>query len=193
MSPTPITKDPRSDEQLVAAVNEGDAGAFEALYLRYRDWSVALAFRFTGDRDAALDVMQEAFLYLLRKFPGFALTAQMKTFLYPVIRHLAIAAAQKSRRFSSPTLGASDDELIDRLPAPPPATAPGANLGDLHAVLARLPAGQREVVVLRFVDDLSLQEIAAALGIPLGTVKSRLHLALATLRDDPRTKKYFEP
>ncbi len=50
----------------------------------------------------------------------------------------------------------------------------------------------REVVLMRFVDDLSLQEIAAALAIPTGTVKSRLHNALATLRDDPRTRRYFE-
>src|SRR5690348_8926110 len=103
MSPTPDVSDPRTDDELVAAINDGDAAAFEALYLRYRDWSTALAFRFTADRDAALDVMQEAFLYLLRKFPGFTLTAQMKTFLYPVIRHLAIALAQKTRRFYSPT------------------------------------------------------------------------------------------
>jgi RNA polymerase sigma-70 factor (ECF subfamily) len=54
-----------------------------------------------------------------------------------------------------------------------------------------LSAGQREVLLARFVDEMSLEEIAAALEIPLGTVKSRIHNALATLRDDPRTRNYF--
>ena len=56
-----------------------------------------------------------------------------------------------------------------------------------------LPETHREVVLMRFVDGLSLDEIATALDIPLGTVKSRLHNALNALRADPRVRKYFEP
>jgi len=70
--------DARNDLELIAAINDGDAAAFEALYFRYRNWVVGLAYRFTGDCDAALDVMQETFLYLLRKFPGFRLTANQR-------------------------------------------------------------------------------------------------------------------
>ena len=55
-----------------------------------------------------------------------------------------------------------------------------------------LPEGQQEVLLLRFVDDLSLREVAAALGIPVGPVKSRLHQAIATLREDPRTRALFD-
>lgn len=57
--------------------------------------------------------------------------------------------------------------------------------------MAALPETHREVVLMRFVDDMSLGEIAEALGIPLGTVKSRLHNALETLRHDPATRRYF--
>jgi hypothetical protein len=57
--------------ELVAAINDGDPTAFEVLYFRYRDWVAALAFRFTGDEHAALDVLQETILYVLRKLPGF--------------------------------------------------------------------------------------------------------------------------
>lgn len=53
------------DAELVAAINQGDHAAFETLYRRHRDWTVNLAFRFTGDEALALDVMQETFLYLL--------------------------------------------------------------------------------------------------------------------------------
>ena len=58
-------------------------------------------------------------------------------------------------------------------------------------MLSMLPPGQRQVLLMRFVDDMTLAEIALALEIPEGTVKSRLHNALAALRDDPRTRQYF--
>ena len=87
-------EDPRSDGQLIDAINRGAHGggaraAFEVLYRRHRDWVVSLAYRFTGNRDDALDVMQETFIYLLGKFPGLALTAKLTTFLYPVVKHIA--------------------------------------------------------------------------------------------------------
>jgi RNA polymerase sigma-70 factor, ECF subfamily len=63
---------------------------------------------------------------------------------------------------------------------------------ELAQIVRRLPEGQQEVVLLRFVDDLSLEEIAQALEIPLGTVKSRLHHAISTLRTDPATRAYSE-
>ena len=158
--------------------------AFEALYLRYRDWVYRLAWRFTGNREDALDVLQETFAYLLGKFPGFELTAAMTTFLYPVVKHLAATARNKNGRFSS------DIGVLGEIAAPE-SQAPGGSRGDLAAVLAALPEDQREVVLMRFVDSMSLQEIAAALDIPLGTVKSRLHNALNTLRTDRRTRDYF--
>jgi RNA polymerase sigma-70 factor (ECF subfamily) len=176
--------DPRSDEQLIAAANAGDPAAFEALYLRYRDWVLRLACRFTGDHDAALDVLQETFLYFLRKFPGFHLTARLTTFLYPAVRNLALADRRKRNR-------AGDPAPLDALPAPP-SPPPGVH-DDLQAVLAILPDLHREVLLMRCVDDLSLAEIAAALGVPLGTVKSRLHAALERLRADPRAARYFAP
>ena len=171
------------DAELVAAINQGSHAAFEILYRRHRDWTVNLAFRFTGDEALALDVMQETFLYLLRKFPGFELRAQLRTFLYPAVRNLSIAARRKAGRCQA---GDAESEILVGLPAPEVSLAGDS---DLAAVLANLPLPHREVLLLRFVDGFSLEEIAAALGIPLGTVKSRLHNALKTLRDDPRTRE----
>ena len=175
-----------TDAELVAAINRGDAAAFEILYFRHRDWVAALAYRFTGDSDAALDVLQETFLYFLKKFPGFRLTANLKTFLYPAVRNLSIAARRKAARYQATP---AELEQLEHAPAPPVA---GAEADDLPFVLATLPEEQREVLLLRFVDGLSLAEIAEAMGIPLGTVKSRLHNALQTLRQDERTKSFFD-
>jgi RNA polymerase sigma-70 factor, ECF subfamily len=180
------TQAARSDVELVAAINSGDAAAFEILYLRHRDWVAGLAYRFTGHSDASLDVLQETFLYLLRKFPGFQLTANLKTFLYPAVRHLAIAARQKAARYQATT---AELEQLEHAPAP---QATGAEADVLQFVLSALPEEQREVLLLRFVDGLSLAETAEALDIPLGTVKSRLHNALQTLRQDQRTRNFFE-
>jgi len=176
-------EDSRTDQQLVAALNAGDTSGFDALYHRYRDCVVRLARRFTGSDDDALDVLQETFAYVFGKFPGFSLSAKMTTFLYPVVRNLSIAARKKSARHR----GA--DPNMEPLIAP---AAPAGGRAELALVMQALPEGQREAVLLRFVDGLSLQEIASALGIPEGTVKSRLHHALNALRADPRVRSYFD-
>ena len=179
--------DPRPDLELVRALNGGDVAAFDALYYRHRDWVVRLAHRFTGNADDALDVMQEAFSYLFRKFPGFVLTASMTTFLYPVVKNLSIAAKRKRNRLAQLP---EDSSLPD--PPAPQGVDYDAERRELAAVLAALPEAQRETLLMRFVDGMSLAEIAEALGVPEGTVKSRLHNAVATLRKDERTLKFFE-
>ncbi|MCI0343203.1 MAG: RNA polymerase sigma factor [Planctomycetales bacterium] len=173
--------DPRSDEDLVAAANGGDVAAFEALYRRHRDWVVRLAFRFTGDHDSALDVLQETFSYLLRKFPGLVLTGKLTTLLYPVVRHTALHSRRKARRAVP----------LETTTVDPPAREPErpGTREELAAVLRGLSEEHRETLLLRFVDGLSLEEIARTLGIPTGTVKSRLHNALQHLREDPRTRQ----
>ena len=178
--------DPRSDRELVRAINSGELCAFDALYYRYRDWVVRLARRFTGHDEDALDVLQDAFGYVFRKFPGFELTASMTTFLFPVVKNLSIAARRKRVRL------AQLPEDPGGMPAAPAGSAPESSREELHAVLAALPDGQRDVLLMRFVDGMSLAEIGEALGIPEGTVKSRLHNAIATLRDDERIARYFE-
>ncbi len=177
-------QDSRTDQQLIAAINAGDTEAFEALYRRYRDWSVSLAYRFAHDRDAALDVMQEAFIYLLRQFPGFELTARFTTFFYPVVRHLAHQRQRKVQRETAPLTHAAEPFASDD---DPPDEAREA----LDALLAEMPEAQREAIVLRFVEGMSIEDIAAAMEVPPGTVKSRLHHGLRRLREDPRTKNFF--
>ena len=174
----------KTDRQLVDEINRRDPDAFETLYRRYRNWVLALARRFTGSGEQAQDVLQEAFLYLLKKFPGFQLRCSMKTFLYPAVLHISITIARQSRKT------VSDEAAINELPAPD--CQRSDTQAELAIVLAQLPGEQRQIVLMRFVDDMSLDEIAQALDTPLSTVKSRLYRALEILRNDPATKKYFE-
>lgn len=179
--------DQRSDQELLRLCNHGNATdatrAFEALYKRHKAYVIRVALRFVRDHDTALDVLQETFSYLLRKFPpsgdGLTLTAQMTTFLYPVARNTAITLMRKADRFPA-AAGCKPDDL-------PENTVPES--GDITEALGDLSDAHREVILLRFVDDMSLQEIASALAIPVGTVKSRLHLAIRQLRESPQIRK----
>lgn len=173
-----------SDEELIELANKGDAEAFETLYYQYRDWVFRLAWRFTGNRDQALDVLQETFIYLLSKLPNLKLTARMTTFLYPVVKHLSLTISRGNRQQIHP------DKPLNELPLPV-STNTGDSQTDLRTVLAVLPDEQREVILMRFVDDMKIREIAKALRVPVGTIKSRLYNALQTLRLDRRTQDYF--
>ena len=178
--------DSRSDLELIDAVNEGESSAFDVLYLRHRDWVVNLAFRFTRDRDLALDVLQETFLYFLKKFPGFRLTAKLTTFFYPAVRNLSLTAVKKARRFQS------DEEIGEHVEAPEEVAPVENQREQLAAVMSELSEEHREVLLLRFVEGMKMGEIAETMGIPTGTVKSRLHNALTALRKDERTRKFFD-
>ena len=177
----------RSDGELVAAVNRGDWQAFDLLYFRYRDWTFRLAWRFCGSETDAHDVVQEVFVYLAGKFrTGLDLRAGLTTLLYPAVKHTALALKKKRARLqpmaeetdvAAPILGADVDAV--RV--------------ELAAVLRALTEAHREVLLMRFVDDMTLEEIGAALAVPVGTVKSRLHHALAAVRENPSLRNYFEP
>lgn len=179
--------DPRSDRALVGAANKGDARAFEALYERHKGFAMRVAMRFARDPDLAADAVQETFMYLLGKFPGFELRSALTTFLYPAIKHNAIAAARKARR-QRPVGDALPEGSIEPLDPP----EEGEQRASLARVMGVLPPAQLEVVLMRFVDGMDNNTIALALGIPVGTVKTRIHHALRTLRDDPGTRAYFE-
>ncbi len=167
--------DETSDEELVAAANAGDEGALEALYYRHRDWVVSHARRITRNREDALDVLQETFAYLFSRFPGFELRAKMTTFLYPAVRNLSLQKLRKRGRTVRLEEGAPEQ-------AAPESRDMEAEKRDLKETVRGLPPAEREVVVLRFADGMTLREIARVLGCPLGTVKSRLHSALTRLR-----------
>lgn len=179
-----------SDAELVDLCNTGDRGgaiaAFETLYARHKDYVLRVAFRYVGDADLALDVLQDTFSYILRKFPppgeGLVLKAQLQTLLYVVAKNNAISILRKASK------GETGGEIDpDELPAPG-----YRDSGDLATLLQGLTPGQREIITLRFVDDLPLKAIAETLEIPPGTVKSRLHKAIEAMRKLPSVKDFFE-
>jgi RNA polymerase sigma-70 factor (ECF subfamily) len=167
-----------TDEALVTRANRGERAGFEGLYFRYREWAYRLAWRYSANEADAADVVQEVFVWLAKKFPGFELKAKMTTVLYPAVKHTALAVRRKRRR-----------EVLGEVPEGEEVVEKGQ--GELAAVLEGLSGAHREVVLMRFVDEMTVEEIAAALGVPSGTVKSRLHHAIVQLREDVRVRRYF--
>lgn len=175
-----------TDEALITALNGGEIAAFGVLYQRHRDWIMRTAHSITGDHDAAGTVLQETFLYFADKFPGFSLTCRLRTFLYPVVKNLSLMELRKTARLERLHERVSDAVAPDEL-----AVMPGSPT-ELDRLLAGLSPDHREVVLLRFVEEFDLREIAQALAVPEGTVKSRLHHALRHLRESPNTRRYFD-
>ena len=117
-----------SDEELLEQFAAGDPDAFETLYRRHRDWVHRLAWRFTGNRQDALDVLQETFLYLLRKLPDLRLTASLRTFLYPAIKHLSLNLRRRRG-------AAADEDLLLAVPDSASPEPPRAELAPRRLIL----------------------------------------------------------
>jgi RNA polymerase sigma-70 factor (ECF subfamily) len=162
-----------------------------ALYLRHRDWCYRVALRYAGKPEPAADAVQDAFAWVLAKLPRLTLRAKMTTLLFPIVKNCALSAKRKKAPATEAALGG---ELPDPGSPGPPAAAPEApHRRALLAALGALPDAQRETLLMRVIDEMTVPEIAAALGIPEGTVKSRLHHALHQLKADPALVALTEP
>jgi len=163
----------RDDRELVRLANRGDPAGLEGLFRAHGEWVAALATRFVGDPDDALDVMQEVFAYLFERFPGFELTSTMRAYLYPVVRHQSISLVRKRRKVVEIDRGSRPPAELTFWPDDP---------GDLSRLLDGIDEETAELLLMRFALGMKLREIGEALGVPTGTVKSRLHNAITELR-----------
>jgi RNA polymerase sigma-70 factor (ECF subfamily) len=183
------------DRQLVDRATAGDIGAFEALVRRYQGWVFTLALRMVGDRADAEDMAQEVFLKAYRGLAGFRGGARFSTWLYAVashhcLNHLASRTARlrRLRRVDGPppepgTTGSSPlDRIADEAPGPDAAAEQGELRRVIQDELLQLTEDHRIVIVLRDLQGLPYEDIANALGIELGTVRSRLHRARMELK-----------
>ena len=171
-----------TDELLLAAFRRGNTDALGILYDRHAKTVLKFALRFTADRALAEDVVQDCFKELIDSIERFELRGQLTSWFYVVAKRRALRLQERARRAQ----GELGHEAL-AIPASGPESTE-----DLRRLLSSLPAAQQEVLVLRFLDGWDLQSIADTLEIPLGTVKSRVHNALAALREDPACRKYFD-
>jgi len=175
------------DRAVLERVAAGDVDAFAPLVERHQARLLRLCERLLHDPEEARDAAQEVFLRAFRNAPGFRPQGQVFTWLYRIAVNHCLNRLRRRRLVQFlPFGGAADDEGPELEPAadaPDPGTAIDARRRWLatRRAIARLPAGQRTVLVLAKFEGLSYREIAAVLGLSVGAVESRLVRAMRTL------------
>ena len=160
-----------------------DPRAIEALYDQYGGVAFAFAYRLLGERGIAEDVVQEAFLNIWRRGVSYdAARGSARTWVLTIVHHRAIDQIRSSRARNR-----ADTEIKDAVPLPAredtwASVAATLETERVRQAMARLPPEQRQVVDLVYYGGFTHQEIADRVGVPLGTVKGRLRLALEKLR-----------
>jgi len=179
-------KDYQSDEQLIAQVLRGDAAAHEVLFDRYSPIVMGLAYKITGDRAVAEEVVQETFWRLWRKADSFQ--SQRGTFtswFFSIARNLSIDAVRRQKNQMPPANDA--EQIVEQIADPAADVAEAAWSGVRHekvrAAVAGLPVEQRAVIEMAYFHGMTRQEIAKATGDPLGTIHTRARLAMQKLRE----------
>jgi len=175
--------------ELIARCQAGDGQAFEALFHFYRDDVFRFAYLVVRDATLAQDVVQETFLKVFRSIANFQFRSSFKSWLYRVAVNEAITLLRRRRirEELDPTPGAVQEHQRDRVERawqPEEAVLDSEERKLLHVAIGRLDPVHRTVIVLKYFHDFSDTEIAAVIGCPPGTVKSRLHRARELLRRD---------
>ena len=180
-----------SDEALLERFKRGDASAFETRYERHRDPFFGFLYRLVKDMEAAEDMLQDAFMRLIRAADDFRGEAKVRTWLYGIGRNLAIDHSRRmkhrrARSLAAPA-GEEDGPSLGETVAGAGRDSEGL-VGDrelgvrIEAAVEALPDELREVFLLRETAQVPFEEIAAIVECPVGTAKSRMRHALEHLR-----------
>lgn len=170
-----------NEQELIRRAQRGDGEAFRQLVEAYQTQVYRLALRMCGE-SAADDVTQEAFLAAWRALPDFRGDCRFSTWLYRLTTNAGIDWLRREKRYRS-----ADDvtelELPDDAPSPQEQAEQSETQSAVRRALSRLSEEHRQVLLLRYMQELDYGEIAAALDVSEGTVKSRINRAKGRLRE----------
>jgi RNA polymerase sigma-70 factor (ECF subfamily) len=196
-APSTMATAEQTDESLLTAYIDGDRQAFAALLERYRTELHGFLARFLGSSAAADDVFQETFLQVHLAASTFDSTRNFKPWLFTIAANKARDwhRRQKRRRAASldAPIGGDPDgtRMVDLMQSKDEVPSNLLENSEMRSrvkdVIDSMPALYREVLQLNYFQKMSYQQIAEVLGIPLGTVKSRLHAAVATFAESWKT------
>jgi RNA polymerase sigma-70 factor (ECF subfamily) len=177
-----------SDEELMERYREGDAGAFDLLYVRHKGGVYRYMLRQCGDRSVAEELYQDVWTNLIRARAGYAVTARFTTWLYRLAHNRLIDHYRAQSGGVPVSFDAENGPAVDGLPAaraddPAVSVDIKQQAGRLLQLIGELPESQREAFLLQQESDMSVEEIAQATGVNRETAKSRLRYALTRLRN----------
>jgi RNA polymerase sigma-70 factor, ECF subfamily len=162
--------------ELIDRARNGDRDAFGTLATSSIDRLYAIAVRVVHDRDRAEDAVQSTLLRAWRDLPSLRDSTRFEAWLYRLLLRSCYDEARKQRAF------VANISVVSVEPGVADASGHLADRDQLERAFRRLPIDQRAVIVLHHYEGMPLTEVADALGIPVGTARSRLHYALRTLR-----------
>lgn len=169
-----------SDADVIGAVLRGDTGSFRHLVLRYQDIYRRYATRVLGSADDADDALQLAFVRAFRNLASCRNPDRFGAWFYQIVlnecRTLAARRARREGRMA-------DDSILKDLPAPAPRDSLAAELQEIQRALDQLDHDQREAFVLKYVEDLSYEEMSELTGVGISALKMRVKRACARLRE----------
>jgi RNA polymerase sigma-70 factor (ECF subfamily) len=182
------------DGQLVQLVAEKDADALEVLYERYGKVAYSLARRILTDEVLAQDVVQEVFLSLWRNAGRFdAARGTVATYLLSMTHHRAVDVVRREENLRRRR---TSDEVLEFQPDPNPGVEAEAEAAErrseVRAALAQLPPAQREALALAYFGGYTQREVATLVGVPLGTVKTRMAAGMRKLEQALREAGHEE-
>ena len=167
-----------NDRDLIASAQQGDRQAFAKLVGRHQGSIVSLTYRMCGDLRLAEDAAQEAFVRVWQNLNSYKPQYAFRSWLYRIAANAALDALRRER----PTTDIDSLSLADSSAGPEQSAEDSERAAQVRRAIAQLSEPLRVVLVLREYQDLTYQEIADALDIPVGTVMSRLNSARAQLR-----------
>ena len=167
-----------NDRDLIASAQQGDRQAFAKLVGRHQGSIVSLTYRMCGDLRLAEDAAQEAFVRVWQNLNSYKPQYAFRSWLYRIAANAALDALRRER----PTTDIDSLSLADSSAGPEQSAEDNERAAQVRRAIAQLSEPLRVVLVLREYQDLTYQEIADALDIPVGTVMSRLNSARAQLR-----------
>jgi RNA polymerase sigma-70 factor (ECF subfamily) len=168
------------DTELIARIARGDRSALETLYARHQSALLTYLLHLTSDHGVAEELLQDTLVAVWKNAGGFAGRSSVGAWLFGIARRRAY---KRLRRYEPPLLALDlADDVADTAPSPEAALLASADSAEIAQAVTRLAAPHQEVLLLTFVHQLSYAEIADVLGVPLGTVKSRLNHAKRALR-----------
>jgi RNA polymerase sigma-70 factor (ECF subfamily) len=176
-----------ADEELMPLIGEKDPQAFEVFYDRHGGVAYSLAYRIVGERAAAEDVTQEAFISIWRSGARFdRVRGSVRSWMLSIVRNRAIDAL-RSRAGKAPKLTFDDDAILEQRPSAELTEEEAMRretATEVRGALGKLPGEQSKVIELAYFGGFSHGEISRMLGVPLGTVKGRMRLGLEKIRGE---------
>lgn len=185
-----VSPERAAERELLVRLRRGDAAAFEALVRQHQDRMYDFCFRMLGDREEAVDLLQEIFVSVHQNVRKFREDSKLSTWLFRIgknhclnrLKYLHRRGRGRSEEFGDVPEAALAD-AVGSQPRPDEALAAKRERQRVQEAISRLDADQRLLVALRDIEELSYEEIVDITDLPLGTVKSRLHRAREKLAE----------